>query len=143
MRHGVHVAGEDLFPRQDRRDPDREYGLQQLALETVFLLQQQGTCKLLADRAAALEIAAKRVPRGAEGGAEVERAVREEALILARNHRVAQHKREGVARHTRWTNQLFILKAASGRLLDLTGGKDRLEQLPVRKIPAVALGDDI
>jgi hypothetical protein len=75
MRHRIEITRQNLLTREDRRNPHREHGLQHLALEAVLFLQQQRPGKLLGDGAAALTIAAKRMPRRPERGAEVERAM--------------------------------------------------------------------
>ena len=68
MGHDIHVACENLAPRQTGKNPNGEGCLHQLALETVFLLQHDRAGELLRDGAAALAVAEGEVPGGPGGG---------------------------------------------------------------------------
>src|SRR4029079_7980615 len=73
---------------------DREHGFEQFALKRVFLLEEQGSCQLLRERAAALAVAQDILPSRARGRTHLQRAVRKEALVLAGDYRILEHLRK-------------------------------------------------
>ena len=143
MRHDIHVAGENFGPRQTRKDPDGENRLDQLALEAVFLLQQDRAGELLRDGAAALPVAERKVPGGAHGGREIDGAMGKEALVLAGNHRILENLRKLAGPEPRRADHVLDIDAAGTRVLELAGGQDGVEQSPAGQVPLVALGDDL
>ena len=122
MRHDIHVASENFRPRQPRGNSHRKHGFEQFALKAVLLLEEQGSCELLRERAAALAVAQDILPSRTRGRTHLQRAVRKEALVLAGDHRILEHLREFVGAESGRANHVLGHACTPACILDLTRG---------------------